>query len=74
MRANRRRSAVHTGGRAIPSAPPSSPFSVAPPHEAIARRAYLKWQDRGCPHGTALQDWLAAEAEVRAETNWGRRV
>jgi hypothetical protein len=35
----------------------------------IARRAYIKWQGRGCPAGTALQDWLEAEAELQAELN-----
>jgi hypothetical protein len=32
----------------------------------IQRRAYQKWQAKGCPSGTALQDWLEAEAEVDA--------
>jgi hypothetical protein len=45
----------------------------APSHEAIARRAYLKWQVRGCPGGTALQDWLEAESELKAEIGQGRR-
>jgi hypothetical protein len=31
-------------------------------------RAYEKWCQRGRPMGTSqLQDWLEAEAEVRAE-------
>jgi hypothetical protein len=74
MRTRRRRNAVPTGGHAIPSAAHSSPLGVAPAHEAIALRAYLKWQARGRPHGTALQDWLAADAELRAETNRGARI
>jgi len=36
-------------------------------HEMIARRAYNRWLARGCPTGTALQDWLGAEAEVEEE-------
>jgi hypothetical protein len=32
----------------------------------IARRAYQKWQERGCPEGTELQDWLEVEAELTA--------
>ena len=37
------------------------------PHERIAQRAYDKWCKRGCPQGTQQQDWLEAEAELRAE-------
>ena len=36
-------------------------------HEAIALRAYEIWQRRGCPQGSAEQDWLDAERELRAE-------
>ncbi|MCU0759613.1 MAG: DUF2934 domain-containing protein [Steroidobacteraceae bacterium] len=36
-------------------------------HEAIAARAYQLWQRRGCPQGSAEQDWLEAEAQLRAE-------
>ena len=36
-------------------------------HEKIAMRAYDKWCKRGRPYGTARQDWLEAEAELRAE-------
>ena len=35
-------------------------------HEAVARRAHEKWVKRGCPTGTALADWLEAEAELTA--------
>ncbi len=37
------------------------------PHEKIAMRAYEKWCKRGRPHGTDKQDWIEAEAELRAE-------
>ena len=37
------------------------------PHEKIAMRAYEKWCGRGRPHGSQVQDWLEAEAELRAE-------
>ncbi len=39
------------------------------PHDKIAMRAYEKWVQRGRPCGTELQDWLEAEAELRAETS-----
>ena len=34
---------------------------------AIRRRAYERWQERGCPIGTADGDWLDAERELRAD-------
>ena len=37
------------------------------PHEKIAMRAYEKWVKRGRPAGTDVQDWIEAEAELRAE-------
>lgn len=44
--------------------------SKAPAHEQIARLAYQKWHQRGCPHGSDHIDWYAAEAELRgAEDN-----
>jgi hypothetical protein len=70
----KRRSVVSPGGRVAARQLVSSPSGVAPSHEAIARRAYLKWQARGCPTGTALQDWLEAEAELKVELRHGRRV
>jgi hypothetical protein len=43
-------------------------YSVRPdpsPRE-IAELAYLRWLERGCPHGDSVEDWLAAERELRA--------
>jgi hypothetical protein len=37
------------------------------PHDKIAMRAYERWVKRGRPHGTDVQDWLEAEAELKAE-------
>jgi hypothetical protein len=34
---------------------------------AIRRRAYERWQQRGCPAGTAHRDWLDAEQELLGE-------
>jgi hypothetical protein len=73
MKPDRRSSAMPAGGRVTAAAQPSSPSSVAPSHDAIARRAYLKWQARGCPSGTALQDWLEAESELKGKFGQGRR-
>jgi len=35
------------------------------PRDEVARRAYYLWLERGCPAGTAEQDWLAAERELQ---------
>ncbi len=45
--------------------PTNAPVKV--PHEKIAMRAYEKWCKRGQPQGTDKQDWIEAEAELRAE-------
>jgi hypothetical protein len=44
-----------------------STTSVVIPHEKIAMRAYEKWVKRGRPLGTDVQDWVEAEAELKAE-------
>ncbi len=31
----------------------------------IARLAYALWQARGCPEGSADQDWFEAEQKIR---------
>jgi hypothetical protein len=33
----------------------------------IRDRAYSRWQEQGCPAGTAEQDWLEAEREIAAQ-------
>jgi hypothetical protein len=45
--------------------PSTTPVKV--PHDKIAMRAYEKWCQRGRPHGTHVQDWLEAEAELKTE-------
>lgn len=45
--------------------------SVQVPQEKIAQRAYEKWCKRGKTHGGDQQDWLEAEAELRAEQTRG---
>jgi hypothetical protein len=39
--------------------PPNQDF-----HQAIALLAYAIWQDRGCPPGTDVEDWLEAEQQL----------
>jgi Protein of unknown function (DUF2934) len=38
-----------------------------PEHRTIGELAYRIWQDRGCPEGSAEQDWLDAEKQLGAE-------
>lgn len=53
--------------------PPAAQHTASPKvsHDKIAMRAYQKWVQRGCVHGTDQQDWLEAEAELQAEVNRG---
>jgi hypothetical protein len=53
----------------VVSSPTSHPSTstVKVPHEKIAMRAYEKWVKRGRPQGTAEQDWMEAENELKAE-------
>jgi hypothetical protein len=37
------------------------------PHADIAKRAYEKYQARGCVHGFDREDWTAANRELIAE-------
>ncbi len=37
-----------------------------PEHRSIGELAYRLWQSRGCPEGTAEQDWLDAEKQLRS--------
>ena len=32
--------------------------------EQVAERAYFRWLERGCPMGTADEDWFYAEREL----------
>ena len=42
-----------------------------PSRELVSQRAYEIWQRHGCPRNTSLQDWLAAEAEIRCARRRG---
>jgi hypothetical protein len=43
-----------------------------PEHRSIGELAYRLWQSRGCPEGTAEQDWLDAERQLRATQSTAR--
>ncbi|MGO9260538.1 MAG: DUF2934 domain-containing protein [Bryobacteraceae bacterium] len=38
---------------------------VEPANADIARLAYSYWEARGCQGGSAEEDWLRAEVEIR---------
>jgi hypothetical protein len=43
-----------------------SPAGLSP-HDAIAERAHELWRQRGCPEGSAEQDWFEAEEQLRGK-------
>ena len=43
-------------------------------NEQIRKQAYSLWQQEYCPHGRALDHWLAAEEIVRRRHRDGGRV
>jgi hypothetical protein len=45
--------------------PSQSDMSEASIKESIANLAYALWQRRGCPHGSADEDWREAERQLR---------
>jgi hypothetical protein len=38
-------------------------------HADIAALAYELWQARGCPHGSAQEDWFQAAEELRSRAH-----
>jgi hypothetical protein len=48
------------------AAAPEASFDPAAEREEIEHLAHAYWEARGCPEGTAEEDWLRAEQEVRA--------
>jgi hypothetical protein len=57
----------HMSRISTPSGPQSGTMQPKIPHEKIAMRAYEKWCKRGRPQGSDVQDWMEAEAELKAE-------
>ena len=44
---------------------PQSLHAHTPTHEEIAHLAYSFWEARGRRHGSALEDWLRAERQLK---------
>jgi hypothetical protein len=38
-------------------------------HDEIAKAAWLIWQQEGCQHGRALEQWVKAEQQLLAAKN-----
>jgi hypothetical protein len=56
-----------TAQTATQNSMPAAPAGSMLPMEKVAARAYQKWMQKGCKHGSDTQDWLEAEAEIKAE-------
>lgn len=41
-------------------------------HDAIARRARERWQERGCVDGHTEEDWAQAESEIHSQLAAGK--
>lgn len=55
------------GSPPLPSCPAAANPTVEIPHEKISARAYEIWVRKGRPHGKDFENWIEAEAELRAE-------
>ena len=44
---------------------PPAPVVMPPGEEAIRRRAYQRYLERGCTPGDPVEDWLQAEWELK---------
>ena len=62
---------IETVSAPIAIAAPASPMLSAPRREIttdlIARRAYVIWEQQGCPHGRDVANWLLAETQLKQE-------
>jgi hypothetical protein len=67
----------NVGRDGSPNAPDSHDLTSlyhALEREAVTALAHRYWRDRGCPEGSALEDWLRAEQDVHRQTELGFSV
>ena len=69
MKASRRATVLAPVRRQAADSVQAPAGNKVPTQEMIAQRAYQKWLAGGCPNNTDVQDWLEAEAELKAELN-----
>ena len=62
----KRRLAQADSQTTAPALPPVDEV-IEIPHDKIAARAAEIWDRKGRPHGQDVQNWMEAEAELRAE-------
>ena len=48
-------------------------LSAALEHEKIAVLAHRYWHERGCPEGSAEEDWFRAEQDIHKQSEVGPR-
>jgi len=66
-----RRSFEHSEEALHPHAPTTGHGITAFGHEDIATLAHSLWEKRGCPEGSADQDWFHAVKELRTRATSG---
>ncbi|MBX9681792.1 MAG: DUF2934 domain-containing protein [Gemmataceae bacterium] len=66
---------VSSAAKIAVASPPAVPQAIdgTALQDRIARLAYDKWCERGCPHGSDMEDWLAAERELRSQSSGNGR-
>lgn len=69
MKATDRLKSVAAPSPSAPASGASPPQPAADLHAQIAERAYLRAEQRGFVAGYELDDWIAAEAEIKAGTS-----
>jgi hypothetical protein len=37
--------------------------------QKVAQLAYFYWESRGCPHGSAEEDWFRAERDIYSDAS-----
>ncbi len=63
---NKQRGTAHVPHPDSGPAAATSPATVQPSRDDVARRAYEIFRSRGGVHGRDLEDWLEAEHELQA--------
>ena len=67
-----RRSADQSRKREHEPSEPSGTGTIGAGDDAVARRAYQRFEERGYEHGRDMDDWLEAERELRRGEQAGR--
>jgi hypothetical protein len=67
-----RRNADQSRTRGPQTSGPSFPGNSDAGDDAVARRAYQRFEERGAEHGRDMDDWLEAERELRRGEQAGR--